>query len=325
MSAREESAGTGATEAPDPATVTVSVGALRGVRVIDVGNFLAGPYAASIMGEFGAEVLKVEHPIGGDPMRRFGTATTAPRRDAGVAQRRPQQEVGHASTCARREGVELFLKLVAKSDVLIENFRPGTMEEWGLGWEVLQRGQPGPGDAARLRLRPDRPLSPSPGLRAHRTCLRRAVLSRRLSRVRRRWCPAPCRSATTSPASTARSASMVALRHREETGRGQVIDVGIYEAVFRLMDEIAAAYGAVRQGPRTRRRRQLRRRAARPLPHRRRQVGRHRLHHRQDVRAPLGGDGPARSSPRPALRRSAQAPGRARRRSTRSSSSGSGR
>ena len=110
---------------------------LSGIRVIDVGNFLAGPYAASILGEFGAEVLKVEHPIGGDPMRRFGTPTT--RHDATLAwlsEARNRKSV--TIDLRQREGVELFLKLVAKSDVLIENFRPGTMEEWGLGWDVLR-------------------------------------------------------------------------------------------------------------------------------------------------------------------------------------------
>ncbi len=97
---------------------------LSGIRVIDVGNFLAGPYAASILAEFGAEVLKVEHPIGGDPMRRFGTATA--RHDATLAwlsEARNRKSV--TIDLRQKEGVALFLKLVAKSDILIENFRPG--------------------------------------------------------------------------------------------------------------------------------------------------------------------------------------------------------
>ena len=106
---------------------------MSGVRIIDVGTFLAGPYAASILGEFGAEVLKVEHPIAGDPMRHFGTPTK--RHDATLAwlsEGRNRKSV--TIDLRKKEGVQLFLKLVAKSDVLIENFRPGTMEEWGLGW-----------------------------------------------------------------------------------------------------------------------------------------------------------------------------------------------
>lgn len=115
---------------------------MSGIRVIDVGTFLAGPYAASILGEFGAEVLKVEHPIAGDPMRRFGTPTK--RHDATLAwlsEARNKKSV--TIDLRQQEGVQLFLKLVAKSDVLIENFRPGTMEEWGLGWHELSAANPG--------------------------------------------------------------------------------------------------------------------------------------------------------------------------------------
>ncbi len=115
---------------------------LAGIRVIDVGTFLAGPYAASIMGEFGAEVLKVEHPIGGDPMRRFGIPTKRP--DATLAWLSEARNKKSVTIDLRRpQGVELFLKLVAKSDVVVENFRPGTMEEWGLGWKVLSEANAG--------------------------------------------------------------------------------------------------------------------------------------------------------------------------------------
>ena len=114
---------------------------MSGVRVLDVGTFLAGPHAASILGEFGAEVLKIEHPIAGDPMRRFGTATN--RHDATLAwltEGRNRKSV--TLDLRQQEGVKVFLKLVAKSDVLIENFRPGTMEAWGLGWPVLCEANP---------------------------------------------------------------------------------------------------------------------------------------------------------------------------------------
>ena len=103
--------------------------ALDGVRVVDVGNFLAGPFAASVMGEFGADVIKVEHPIGGDPMRRFGTATERP--DATLkwlSESRNKRSV--TIDLLQPDGVQLFLKLLAKSDVLIENFRPA---RWSAG------------------------------------------------------------------------------------------------------------------------------------------------------------------------------------------------
>ena len=114
---------------------------LDGLRVVDVGNFLAGPYAASILGEFGAEVLKVEHPLAGDPMRRFGTPTTRP--DATLkwlSEARNRKSV--TLDIRHPEGAALFLRLLEKSDVLVENFRPGTMEEWGLGWERIHEANP---------------------------------------------------------------------------------------------------------------------------------------------------------------------------------------
>jgi succinyl-CoA:(S)-malate CoA-transferase subunit A len=111
------------------------------MRVLDVGNFLAGPYAASILGEFGAEVLKVEHPIAGDPMRRFGTPIAARRRHAQVAQRGAQPQVGHHRPAAARRRAAVPA-LARKSHVLVENFRPGTMEEWGLGWEQVHAANP---------------------------------------------------------------------------------------------------------------------------------------------------------------------------------------
>lgn len=214
---------------------------LAGVRVIDVGTFLAGPYAASIMGEFGAEVIKVEHPISGDPMRRFGVPTK--REDATLAwlsEARNRKSV--TIDLRQRRGVELFLKLVAKSDVLVENFRPGSMESWGLSWDVLSEVNPGLvmlrvsgfGQTGPYRRRPgfahvahafgglsylagfpgESPVVPgSAPLGDYLSSLYGAI------------------------------GVLLALRDKERTGLGQVIDIGGYEAVFRTLDEMAAAYG----------------------------------------------------------------------------------
>jgi succinyl-CoA:(S)-malate CoA-transferase subunit A len=214
---------------------------MSGVRVIDVGNFLAGPYAASILGEFGAEVLKVEHPIAGDPMRRFGTPTK--RHDATLAwlsEGRNKKSV--TIDLRQKEGVQLFLKLVAKSDVLIENFRPGTMEEWGLGWRELSEANPG---LVMLRVSgygQTGPYSRRSGF-AHI-----AHAFGGLSYLAGFPGETPVLPGTAPLADYMSSlygaiGIMLALRHREKTGRGQVIDIGIYEAVFRQLDEIAAAYG----------------------------------------------------------------------------------
>ena len=214
---------------------------MSGVRVIDVGNFLAGPYAASIMGEFGAEVLKVEHPIAGDPMRHFGTPTK--RHDATLAwlsEARNKKSV--TIDLRQRRGVELFVRLVAKSDVLVENFRPGTMEEWGLGWPVLHEANPG---LVMLRVSgygQTGPYRRRPGF-AH---IAHAIGG--LSYLAGFPGETPVVPGTAPLGDYISSlygviGVMLALRHKEETGRGQVIDVGIYKSVFRLMDELAAAYG----------------------------------------------------------------------------------
>ena len=108
--------------------------ALEGIRIIDVANVIAGPYAASILSEFGADVIKVEMPGKGDNFRAMG-----PRSKDGKSIRWPS--MGRNKRCVTldlhyKEGRELFLELVAKADVLIENFRAGTLDGWGLDIET---------------------------------------------------------------------------------------------------------------------------------------------------------------------------------------------
>jgi succinyl-CoA:(S)-malate CoA-transferase subunit A len=214
---------------------------LSGLRVVDVGTFLAGPYAASILGEFGAEVLKVEYPIGGDPMRRFGTPTK--RGDATLAWLSEARNKKSVTIDLRRpKGVELFLKLISRSDVLVENFRPGTLEAWGLGWEVLSASNPG---LVMLRVSgygQTGPYRRRPGF-AH---IAHAIGG--LSYLAGFPGETPVVPGT-APLGDYMSSLygvigvMLALRHKAKTGLGQVIDVGIYEGVFRQLDELAPAYG----------------------------------------------------------------------------------
>ncbi|MFM7626906.1 MAG: CaiB/BaiF CoA transferase family protein [Gammaproteobacteria bacterium] len=214
---------------------------LDGVRVLDVGNFLAGPYAGTIMAEFGAEVIKIEHPDGGDPMRRYGTTTARP--DATLkwlSESRNKRSV----TCDLRqpEGVELLLKLVAKSDILIENFRPEAMESWGLGWEVLRAVNP---RLVMLRVTGYGQTGP------YRRRAGFAHIAQAFGGLNY-LCGFPGETPVlpgTVPLGDYVASlfgaigTLIALRHAEQTGRGQVVDVGIYEAIFRILEEIAAAYG----------------------------------------------------------------------------------
>jgi len=214
---------------------------LDGVRVVDVGNFLAGPFAATLLGEFGAEVIKVEHPEGGDPMRRFGTATALP--DATLkwlSESRNKKSV----TCdlLQPDGVQLFLKLIAKADVLVENFRPGVMESWGLGWDVLHAANP---KLVMLRVTGYGQTGP---YRRRSGFAHIAQAFGGLNYLAGYPGETPVLPGTVPLGDYLASlfgaiGVMIALRHAGATGRGQVIDVGIYEAVFRVLEEIAAAYG----------------------------------------------------------------------------------
>ena len=214
---------------------------LDGIRVVDVGTFIAGPYSASIMGEFGAEVLKVEHPVAGDPFRHFGTATNRPNASlAWLSEARNKKSV--TIDLRTPKGVELFTRLCAKSDVLIENFRPGTLESWGLSWPHFHAANPrlimlrvtGYGQTGPNRYRP--------GF---------AHLAHAFGGLS--YLAGFPGQPPVVPGSTPLGDYMaglygtigilLALRQREKTGQGQMIDIGIYEAVFRQLDEIAAAYG----------------------------------------------------------------------------------
>ena len=189
---------------PRPSEPAPAAGELpmSGVRVIDVGNFLAGPYAASIMGEFGAEVLKVEHPIAGDPMRRFGTADQAPRRDPRLAVGGAQQEVGdhRPAAEARRRAVHPAGRQVGRAGRELPPRHDG-----GVGPRLAgAAARPTPAwscCASPATARPG-PTAAAPASRTSRTPSAASPISRAFP-ARRRWFPAPRRSATTSPASTA--------------------------------------------------------------------------------------------------------------------------
>jgi crotonobetainyl-CoA:carnitine CoA-transferase CaiB-like acyl-CoA transferase len=216
--------------------------ALDSVRVLDLATYLAAPVCATLLGEFGAEVIKVEQPRVGDDLRRLGRAAGP---DAGgsywwFVESRNKKSI----TCNLRdaEGQALIRRLVSESHVLTENFRPGTLERWNLGWEALSAirrslvmvrisafGQTGPsrerpgfgriaaavGGLAYLSGYPDRPpVSPgTPTVPDYLAGVFGAV------------------------------GALVALRHAERTGEGQVVDLALYEPVLRVLDDAIAVYG----------------------------------------------------------------------------------
>jgi crotonobetainyl-CoA:carnitine CoA-transferase CaiB-like acyl-CoA transferase len=226
---------------------------LEGVRVIDVSTFISGPFATTQLAEFGAEVIKLELPVVGDPLRKFGTVT--PNGDTLPWLSECRNKKSATLDLRKPEGAELLKRMCADADILVENFQPGTMEKWGIGWDVLHAinprlimvrisgyGQTGPysgrpgfgrignafGGLSYLAGYPDRPPV-TPGS---------ATIPDYLSGI------------------YGAMGAMLAMEARRKTGRGQVVDIGLYEPVFRILDELAPAFhhkGYVRErmGPGT--------------------------------------------------------------------------
>jgi len=230
-----------------------SVQPLAGTTVIDVSSFIAGPFCTTQLGEFGAEIIKCELPGVGDPLRKFGTVHPCGETLPWLSECRNKKSV--TLDLRTPDGATLLKRLVSGADILVENFQPGTMEKWGLGWEVLKAvnprlimvrisgyGQTGPykdrpgfgrignafGGLSFLAGYPDRPPV-TPGSATIPDYL--AGLYGALG-------------------------ALLAMQAREKTGEGQVVDIGLYEPVFRILDELAPAFdlkGYVRQrmGPGT--------------------------------------------------------------------------
>ena len=115
-------------------------GPLAGVRVIEMGQLLAGPFTASRLADFGAEIIKVETPVTGDPMREWGHHRWEGKCLWWSTLARNKKSV--TANLRDKRGQALILKLVAEADVLTENFKPGTLEKWGLGPEELLKVNP---------------------------------------------------------------------------------------------------------------------------------------------------------------------------------------
>ena len=217
---------------------STNAGALADLRVLELGTLIAGPFCGQLLGDMGAEVIKIEAPGQGDPMRQWGPQ---PRGKPSVWW--PvigRNKKGITLDLRQVEGQKLFKDLVVKADIVIENFRPGTLEKWGCGWSELSRlnprlilvrvsgyGQTGPyaqragyggiGEAmGGLRYivgEPDRPpsrvgISIGDSLAAVHACM----------------------------------GTLAALHHRERTGCGHVIDAAIYESVLNMMESLVTEF-----------------------------------------------------------------------------------
>jgi formyl-CoA transferase len=211
---------------------------LAGLKVIELGTLIAGPFASRICAEFGAEVIKVESPDGGDPLRKWrklyeGTSLWW------FVQARNKQSI--TLNLKHEAGREVLKKLLSEADILIENFRPGVLEKLGLGWDVLHALNP---KLVMVRLSgfgQTGPMKDQPGFGAVGESMGGL---RYITGFEDR---PPVRTGISIGDSIAALwgviGALMALRHREVNGgSGQVVDVALYEAIFAMMESMVPEF-----------------------------------------------------------------------------------
>ena len=215
--------------------------ALDGLTVLDCATFVAAPFCCTLLGEFGASVIKIEQPGIGDDLRRLGRRAASGQPDWWLVESRNKQSI----TCNLRvpEGQALLKRLAASADVLAENFRPGTMERWGLGWDELHAVNRGLVMVRISAFGQSGPARERPGFgRIAAAVSGASYLSGHPDR------PPVSPGTPTIPDYLAGAfgafGTLTALRHRDRTGEGQVVDIGLYEPMLRMLDELIPVYGA---------------------------------------------------------------------------------
>ncbi|MEU0561700.1 CoA transferase [Dactylosporangium sp. NPDC006015] len=214
-----------------------SSGPLSGVRVLELGSFIAGPFAGQLLADYGAEVIKIEPPTGGDPMRRWGVVQDG-------------QSLWWPAIARNKKSVALDLRdpdgqavlraLAARCDVVLENFRPGTLDAWGLGYQTLADINPGIIVVHVSGLGQTGPRSREAGF---------GSIGEAMGGIRFTTGDAGSRPARTGislgdslAALFAVVGTSTALVERAASGRGQEVDVAIYEAVAALMESTMVDY-----------------------------------------------------------------------------------
>lgn len=212
--------------------------ALKGVRVLDVSTVIAAPFAAGLMADFGADVIKVEQPDGGDPFRKLG-----PYHNGEVMR---WATMGRNKRCVtldlrKEEGKEIFLKLIAECDVLIENFRTGTLDKWGLDTETLRGANP---DIIITRVTGYGQTGPYAHVAGFGTPATAFSGMTYITGYKDRPPVSPSFSLVDYVTGLyAVMSTLMALYHRDALkGKAQEIDVSLYEGIFRMMEIMVAEY-----------------------------------------------------------------------------------
>ena len=218
-------------------TAAAAAPPLEGVRVVELGQLIAGPFCGQVLADFGADVIKVEQPDRGDPMRAWGVISEGKSLSWSV--------IARGKRCVTADlhepdGREFLLDLVAQADVVVENFRPGTMERFGLGYEDLKAVNPRIVLTRVSGFGQDGPYAPRAGY---------GSIGEAMGGLRY-LVGDPDRPPTRFGVSLgdllaglhAALGTMMALRSRERTGVGQVVDVSIYESVLAMTESLVADY-----------------------------------------------------------------------------------
>ncbi|WP_374521171.1 CaiB/BaiF CoA transferase family protein [Undibacterium squillarum] len=236
-----------------------TTGALSGIRVLELGTLIAGPFCARMLAEFGADVIKIESPDGGDPLRQWRVLKDGTSLWWSVQARNKQSLTLNMKT---EQGRQIARELALQADIIIENYRPGVLEKWGLGYEALRAINPA---LIMVRLSgygQNGPMRDMPGFGAVGESMGGLrYVSGHADRP-------PVRVGISIGDSVAALhgvvGAMMALRHRDVTGgrwngktgaemqagQGQMVDVALYESVFNLMESLVPEYdvaGVVRE------------------------------------------------------------------------------
>ncbi len=213
-------------------------GPLAGVKVVEMGTLIAGPYCARLLAEFGAEVVKIETPGEGDPLRKWRKLHEG-NSLWWYAQARNKKSV--AVNLRDPEGQGIVRALAKRADIVVENFRPGTMEKWGLGYAALSAGNPGLVMVRISGFGQTGPYKDRPGFGAIGESMGGM---RYITGYPDR---APVRVGISIGDSLAAMFGVIgalsALHHRAASGKGQIVDVALYEAVFAMTESMLPEYG----------------------------------------------------------------------------------
>ena len=212
---------------------------LEGFRVLDLATMVAAPYCASILGEFGAEVIKVEMPGRGAPLRAFGLRSGTGSSFNWLSEARNKRSI--TLDLRTPQGADIARKLVAQSDIVTENFRPGTLDRWGLGFEALRALKPDLVVVSVSAYGQEGPYKDRTGYA--RIAHGFGGLSWLTGDADRK--PAvPGASALADYISGVYAAlgALLAIIGRDRTGAGQQVDVALYEGIFRMIDDLAPVY-----------------------------------------------------------------------------------